>query len=29
VERDVSVVDFIARLAAEVAEGQLGDIDVS
>ena len=29
VERDVSVVDFIARLSAEVAEGQLGDIDVS
>jgi threonyl-tRNA synthetase len=29
VERDVSVVDFIARLTAEVAEGQLGDIDVS
>ena len=29
VERDVSVVDFIARLAAEVTEGQLGDIDVS
>jgi len=29
VERDVSVVDFIARLAAEVDEGQLGDIDVS
>ena len=29
VERDVSVADFIARLAAEVAEGQLGDIDVS
>jgi threonyl-tRNA synthetase len=29
VERDVSVVDFIARLTTEVAEGQLGDIDVS
>ena len=29
VERDVSVVDFIARLGAEVAEGQLGDLDVS
>ena len=29
VERDVSVVDFIARLSAEVAEGQLGDLDVS
>jgi threonyl-tRNA synthetase len=29
VERDVSVVDFITRLTAEVAEGQLGDIDVS
>jgi threonyl-tRNA synthetase len=29
VERDVSVVDFISRLAAEVDEGQLGDIDVS
>jgi threonyl-tRNA synthetase len=29
VERDVSVVDFIARLTAEVAEGQLGDLDVS
>ena len=29
VERDVSVVDFIARLASEVAEGQLGDVDVS
>ena len=29
VERDVSIVDFIARLAAEVTEGQLGDIDVS
>jgi len=29
VERDVSVADFISRLAAEVAEGQLGDIDVS
>ena len=29
VERDVSVADFITRLAAEVAEGQLGDIDVS
>ncbi len=29
VERDVSVSDFIARLGAEVAEGQLGDLDVS
>jgi threonyl-tRNA synthetase len=29
VERDVSVVDFISRLAAEVDEGQLGDLDVS
>ncbi|MCX6529066.1 MAG: threonine--tRNA ligase [Actinobacteria bacterium] len=29
VERDVSVVDFIARLTTEVAEGQLGEIDVS
>ena len=29
VERDVSIVDFIARLSAEVAEGQLGDLDVS
>ena len=29
VERDVSVVEFIARLSAEVAEGQLGDLDVS
>ena len=29
VERDVSVVNFIARLSAEVAEGQLGDLDVS
>ena len=28
VERDVSVSDFIARLGAEVAEGQLGDLDV-
>ena len=29
VERDVPVVDFISRLAAEVAEGESGDIDVS